>query len=1215
MSSRFGWPVVLTIVAASGISMPAAPQAARQTAIIDARPPDFDIRDTLPAEAPRVSAAAAGAGVRTARRPRVNRDTGTARVLDNPAVTVPAGSGAAIAGWLPAEAAHLGLQRSDLASLVVVRDYVTRATGVRHLLFRQEADGYPVFDSSIALHLGTNGRVLRLTSNAAPIDGRNPRPAITAGTAITEAARHAAGDISTPTLAWLPVAGTLRLAWHMTVSRDDGGKDAADVVDVLIDAQSGELLLRRSRVRDAQAVGRVLQSAAKAATAPRQPDAMPMGDASSPACPPPSNHELRALDTPFRDAATVVAATGNLEGNNARIFRGNGGAAATGTPTPAGWLFDFPFNTAASAETHLFFAANFAHDFFYDLGFDEAAGNFQVDNFARGGVGGDPLRINARAAGRNNANYVHAPDGTSATINMFLWDGAGCWGADVDHDGTSDLDGDYDLDIFVHEFHHGVSLRLNTAFTGNEAGAIGEGGSDFFAYSVNADGTLAEYSRPGGLRSINGKGYADWSCLLGLFCEVHENGEIWANVLWDVRERFRADTVAGGGDAAIHESHQLYFDGLSLSPPAPTMLDMRDAMLVADTVRNPAPSTSANYCRLWESFAGRGMGVSAQDTADSGLNQVTAAYDVPAGCVPPPGPPAVTIAAMTATATEAGTLAGSITIRRDAVAARPLTVSLFAGGSATPGLDYVALANATIPAGAAEITLAVMPVDDTMVENNETVTVTLRSGTGYIVGSPAVATVTIVSDDVAPDMTVSALAAPAKTAPGAAIAVTDTTRNQGTGAAPPSQTTFLLSRDALLDASDTLLGARSIEPLAVGATSTGTANLVLPDPLAAGTYFLFAKADGAGQFLELNDNNNIRAATIAIGPDLTVSAFTAPGTASAGSSILVNETTSNQGAAPAPASSTRFFLSSNALLDAADLPLEARPVPALAANGASTATSALTLPSALTTGTYYLLAQADGALAVAELNEINNIRSAPIRIGADLLISTLAVPSRAAAGGNIAITDTTGNSGSGGAGPSTTAFYLSSDFLLNAGDIKLSPVRSLSALAAGQASTATTTVTMPMVVPGTWYILANADDTGSVVETQETNNVRFSSVLVGPDLSFQSAGVPASAAPGTAISITSTVRNGGAGAAAASTTRFYLSANMSLDSADVMLEATQPVPGLLPDGVHMASTTVPLPADRSGTFYLLIVADADRAVQEASEGNNLAARIIQLIVR
>ena len=75
------------------------------------------------------------------------------------------------------------------------------------------------------------------------------------------------------------------------------------------------------------------------------------------------------------------------------------------------------------------------------------------------------------------------------------------------------------------------------------------------------------------------------------------------------------------------------------------MLDLRDAMLLADTARNPASPTSAHFCRLWESFAGRGMGISALDTADNGMNRVTAAYDVPSGCVPPPGPPIVTIVA------------------------------------------------------------------------------------------------------------------------------------------------------------------------------------------------------------------------------------------------------------------------------------------------------------------------------------------------------------------------------------------------------------------------------------------------------------------------------------------------------------------------------------------------------------------------------------------
>ena len=89
------------------------------------------------------------------------------------------------------------------------------------------------------------------------------------------------------------------------------------------------------------------------------------------------------------------------------------------------------------------------------------------------------------------------------------------------------------------------SNRLNPDFTGIEADAIGEGGSDFFAYSINGDTTLAEYAAPpNGIRQVNDKTYGSWYCLsiFGfIFCEPHDNGEIWANTLWDLRERFRAD--------------------------------------------------------------------------------------------------------------------------------------------------------------------------------------------------------------------------------------------------------------------------------------------------------------------------------------------------------------------------------------------------------------------------------------------------------------------------------------------------------------------------------------------------------------------------------------------------------------------------------------------------------------------------------------------------
>jgi hypothetical protein len=96
----------------------------------------------------------------------------------------------------------------------------------------------------------------------------------------------------------------------------------------------------------------------------------------------------------------VLSNSGRLSGNNVHVFRGNTATeGAQGTFDGSRWLFDFPFNSAESAEASLFFALNFAHDFFYDLGFDEAAGNFQVDNFGRGGAGGDPIAAVARAAG------------------------------------------------------------------------------------------------------------------------------------------------------------------------------------------------------------------------------------------------------------------------------------------------------------------------------------------------------------------------------------------------------------------------------------------------------------------------------------------------------------------------------------------------------------------------------------------------------------------------------------------------------------------------------------------------------------------------------------------------------------------------------------------------------------------------------------------------
>ena len=1206
--------LVLALIGTALVGLPVGPAAAPQAASREARP-DFDIRDTRPAAARRATEDETARRAQDARdaRIRVDRDSGSVRVLHRPGLTTArASSSAAIRSLLAANARRLGLERRDLDTLVPVRDYTSRSTRVRHVGFKQVVDGIPVFDSSISVHLLPDGTISRITSNAASTDGRPSRDSnIGADRVREEAAVHAGSTpelAETPSLTWFPMEGVLRLAWHTVVATND----ESDLFDILIDAQTADLLLRRSRVLYAQGSGRVLQGAGTAAVDPRRPDPMPFGAHGTLACPPPVNYAVRNLTAPFRDPATVLFETGFLEGNNARVLRGTG-EMAQGTYDGQQWLFDFAFNSGESAETALFFGLNFSHDFYYALGFDEAAGNFQMDNFGRGGVGGDPIRGKARAIGRNNANYVNAPDGKSPTINMFLWDSMdSCWGEDVDFDGSADIDGDYDLDIILHEYHHGVSLRINTTFTGPEAGAIGEGGGDFFAYSVNENPVLAEYSRPGGLRGVNQKGYGDWYCRQALFCEVHDNGEIWANVLWDVRQRFRADLVRGSQAAATNEAHQLYVDGLKLSPPRPSMLDLRDAMLEADEIRNPAGAQSQNFCRLWESFAGRGMGLTATDTADNGQNRVGPAYDVPAGCQAPPIPLLVTMSVGTANAYEAGTVPASVVIRRSEVSNAPLTVHYVTSGSAQASDFEAPSGMAVIPAGAATVSVPIVPINDLLVESDETVTVTLQSGDGYAIGSPTSATITIISDDVAPDLAVTSLTAPAPAGSGSTITITDTTKNQGTGTAAASQTFFYLSKNLALDTADPLIGQRDIPALAAGAVSTGPASLVLPDPLDSGTYYVFAKADGTAAVAETNEGNNTRFTSVAIGPDFVVTALTGPMSAAAGATILVTDTTRNQGGGAAGASATRFYISSSILFDSTARPMQARSVPALAAGASSTASTSVTIPADLTAGAYYLFARADSNTEVLESAEGNNTRLANIRIGADLTVTAFTAPARAASAATIVVSDTTTNSGSGPATASSTSFYLSANLLLDASDSLLPVMRQVPALAAGQSSTGSTTLTLPTLPAGTWYVLANADEGNAVAESIETNNSRFAGIQIGPDLSFTIVSAPGTAVAGSTITITDTIRNMGADTSGPSVVRYYFSVNLILDAGDTPLGAGRQVPALAPNTSNTGSATMTLPGGVSGNYYIIVVADGDQTVPESQEANNTIARFIQI---
>lgn len=118
--------------------------------------------------------------------------------------------------------------------------------------------------------------------------------------------------------------------------------------------------------------------------------------------------------------------------------------------------------------------------------------------------------------------------------------------------------------------------------------------------------------------------------------------------------------------------------------------------------------------------------------------------------------PTVTIAATDATTTESGN-SGRFTISLPEPAPADFTVSYSMSGTATAGTDYTTVTGtASFTEGDEEINITIAPIEDSTVEwGGESVIATIDAGTGYAIGVPNSATLTI-SDNDFPTATVAA---------------------------------------------------------------------------------------------------------------------------------------------------------------------------------------------------------------------------------------------------------------------------------------------------------------------------------------------------------------------------------------------------------------------------------------------------------------------------
>ncbi len=339
-----------------------------------------------------------------------------------------------------------------------------------------------------------------------------------------------------------------------------------------------------------------------------------------------------------------------------------------GSPAPG----DEPLTAQAQrgAVTQMFYVMNRYHDSMYRLGFVEQANNFQADNFGRGGAGADRVSAEGQdSAGTDNANFSVTSDGTRGRMQMFLWTGP-----------TPDYDGTGDAEVILHEVTHGTSGRLHgngVGLANNMSRGMGEGWSDFYAEAMLSEptdpingiyttGGYATYLIAAGFTGnyyygirrfprapitflgANGRPHNPFTFrYINVGCaslldgstsafprgpigaaqcdQVHNIGEVWSSMLWEVRNRMVTRLGHNAGTARVL---QVVTDGMKLAPIGPTLIQERDAIIAAAAALPVAPDASADVVDVREGFRVRGMGFSASIQVISPA-AVTEGFDLP----------------------------------------------------------------------------------------------------------------------------------------------------------------------------------------------------------------------------------------------------------------------------------------------------------------------------------------------------------------------------------------------------------------------------------------------------------------------------------------------------------------------------------------------------------------------------------------------------------
>ncbi len=388
--------------------------------------------------------------------------------------------------YLRANPDRHGVSLADLADLAVLSRQTSQHNGVTHVNLVQRHQEREIFGATATVSIARDGSVVFVgdtlvagltgtTSGSADLDAveavaaaadaldlpdvRSPRVVSRAGGAAQPTVVSGSGISDQPIparLGWHPTDDGLRLAWQLVID------DSSDVHlwNATVDAETGDLLdaddwTTQESVEELsttleQVSGRNLAHRHGHGKRLGSPDPVTDGSSyrvygyptESPNDGPRSlvTNPADGLASPYgwHDTDGMAGAEfTTTQGNNVHAYQDqdNNNAPDFGSSPDGGpsLTFDFPLDLRENPQSYrdaatanLFYWNNIIHDVSYRYGFDEASGNFQANNYGRGGVGGDYVRAEAAdGGGTNNANFsTPAVDGVGTPrMQMYLWPG------------------------------------------------------------------------------------------------------------------------------------------------------------------------------------------------------------------------------------------------------------------------------------------------------------------------------------------------------------------------------------------------------------------------------------------------------------------------------------------------------------------------------------------------------------------------------------------------------------------------------------------------------------------------------------------------------------------------------------------------------------------------------------------------------------------------